>query len=173
LRAWAPHYRHDAWAAALADFGVEDERLAHDLADRFGHERRARHAVFRDSVPALEWARSQNYKLALITNGAPCLQREKLAASQLERYFDVVLISGECGIGKPAFPIFMQALELLGIHAEEATMVGDSIERDIDGARAAGLRGIWINRFRRLPSSSRPPSVIETLHGLPGALAAM
>jgi putative hydrolase of the HAD superfamily len=77
------------------------------------------------------------------------LPREKLAASQLERYFDVVVISGEFGIGKPAVPIYMRALEFLGIHVEAATMVGDRIERDLDGAHAAGIRGVWINRFRR------------------------
>lgn len=173
LRGWAPGYRRGAWAAALADFGVEDDLLAHDLAERFGRERRARHAVFSDAVPSLDWARRHNYKLALITNGASCLQREKLAASQLERYFDVVVISGDFGICKPAVPIYTRALECLGIHAKAATMVGDSIERDIDGAHAAGIRGVWINRFQRTPSSPCPSVVIETLHRLPEALAAL
>ena len=41
------------------------------------------------------------YQLALVTNGAPDLQREKIQGSKLALYFDAILISGEVGIGKP------------------------------------------------------------------------
>ena len=171
LRAWTPSYRSAAWAAALATFGIQDEQLASELAERFGRERRARHAVFGDAAPALEWARRHYGKLALVTNGASCLQREKLAASGLARYFDVIVVSGEVGVGKPAAPIYTQTLELLGVRAAAAAMIGDSLERDVEGARAAGLHAVWINRSRREPATPRPRLEIETLHRLPEALA--
>ena len=171
LRAWTVSYRHAAWAAALASFGIQDERLAQDLAERFGRERRARHAVFPDAAPALEWARRQYRKLALVTNGASCLQREKLAASGLERYFDVIVVSGEVGVGKPSAGIYTLTLERLGVHAAAAAMIGDSLERDIEGARAAGLHAVWLNRSRRTPAGPPPRVEIDTLDELPEALA--
>ena len=85
LRAWAPGYRCAVWAGALATFGIHDEPFARHLAERFGQERRARHAAFSDAAPALEWARRHYSKLALVTNGTSCLQREKLAAADNRR----------------------------------------------------------------------------------------
>jgi putative hydrolase of the HAD superfamily len=172
LRAWVPSYRLAVWAGALATFGVEDEPFACQLAERYGRERRARHATFTDAAPALEWARRHYSKLALVTNGASCLQREKLAASGFERYFDVIAVSGEVGVGKPAAAIYTQTLERLGVRAASAAMIGDSLERDVEGARAAGLHAVWLNRARRTPTAgTRPPLEIESLHGLPEALA--
>ena len=91
----------------------------------------------------------EDYALGLVTNGASCLQREKLEASGLRRFFDVVVVSGEVGVGKPEAAIFRHALARLDAPAEATAMVGDSLARDIDGAVAAGLSAIWINRFRR------------------------
>jgi putative hydrolase of the HAD superfamily len=173
LRAWVPDYRLAAWAAALATFGIQDEPLARELAERYGRERRARHAVFSDAVPALEWARRTYAKLALVTNGASCLQREKLAASGLEPYFDVVVVSGEVGVGKPAAPIYEQTIELLGVRAGAAAMIGDSLERDVQGARAAGLHAVWLNRSQRPAAGPPPPVEIDSLLGLPEALATL
>ena len=48
-------------------------------------------------------------------------------------------------IGKPHRPIFDMALERLGCGAAEAAMVGDSLETDVDGGRAAGLVTVWVD----------------------------
>ncbi len=139
LRAWSPTYRREAWRLALADQGLDDADLAEELGERFGAERRARHETFPDVEAVL---RELPRPLALVTNGASCLQREKLAASGLD--FDVVVVSEELGIGKPDPSVFRHALEQLG--ADEGVMVGDSLARDVDGALAAGLEAVWCNR---------------------------
>src|SRR5438552_10348573 len=46
LHAWAPIYRRDAWADALAEYGIRDTHLAEQLAETFPAERRARHRTF-------------------------------------------------------------------------------------------------------------------------------
>jgi putative hydrolase of the HAD superfamily len=101
-------------------------------------------------------------------------KREKLTAAGLDDYFDVVAIPGEFGIGKPEPSIFEYTLSLLGSDREHAVMVGDSLARDVDGAIAAGLRAVWVNRS----GSSRPedhPGLVEitTLSDLPRALQAL
>ena len=153
--AWAPAYRRDAWALALADQGVEDPALAAELGERFGAERRGRHHTFADVAAALDELSA--HPMAVVTNGAACLQREKLAASGLEDRFDAVVVSGELGVGKPDASVFRHALSLLG--AERGVMIGDSLDRDIDGALAAGRDAVWINRFGSGPGREGVPEI--------------
>ena len=49
-------------------------------------------------------------------------------------------------MAKPEPAIFVHALSQLGVDADRAVMIGDSLERDVDGAAAVGIRGIWLNR---------------------------
>jgi putative hydrolase of the HAD superfamily len=166
LRAWAPTYRREAWANALADQGVDDGDLAAELGERFAVERRARHHTFADVAPALDALAGP---LAIVTNGASCLQREKLAASGLEARFDAVVVSGDLGVGKPDASVFWHALALVG--ADHGVMIGDSLERDIDGALAAGLDAVWINRFGQPGPGRDGVPEIASLAELPDALS--
>jgi phosphoserine phosphatase len=170
LRAWSPTYRREAWRLALADAGVHDDELAAELGETFGRERRRRHETFADVVATLELAR-RSHRLGLITNGASCLQREKLEASGLAGYFEVVVVSGDLGIGKPDPTVFDHAVARLDADPRETTMVGDSLVKDVDGARAAGLRGVWLNRLRA-PRPADRPDLIE-IAGLDALLPAI
>ena len=171
LRAWAPDFRREAWRRALADQGVDDDALAAELGERFGAERRARCETFADAAAALDALRGE-YALALVTNGASCLQREKLAASGLAGRFDAIVVSGDLGAGKPDPAIFAHALAALGADPGAAVMVGDNLVNDVDGALAAGLRAVWLNRDGRQRPAERPEVVeIDDLDALPAALA--
>ncbi|HEX3874441.1 MAG TPA: HAD family hydrolase [Solirubrobacteraceae bacterium] len=170
LRAWAPVYRREAWTRALADFGVDDDALADRLGDAFGVQRRRLHQTFPDAVRALTALRRSN-RLGLITNGASCLQREKLAASGLAGHFDAIVVSGDLGTCKPDARVFRRALGLLDADPRRTTMVGDNLERDVDGAIAAGLDAIWLNRSAAPRPDDRPDLVeIPDLDALPGVL---
>jgi len=168
-RDWAAGYRTQAWRIALADHDIVDPALAELLGERFGIERRLRHEAFADVRPALDDLR-RTHALALVTNGASCLQREKLAGSGLaETDFDVVVISGDVGIAKPKPAMFRHALDRLGAAAADAVMVGDSLERDVCGAEAAGIRGIWLNRdgaSRAEPNGHLEISALTELRGM-------
>ena len=98
---------------------------------------------------------ASDYTLALLTNGAPDLQREKIAASGLEPFFKAIAVSGEHGIGKPKPEIFHRLHRELEVSPEEVVMVGNSLERDIAGARNAGIRSIWV----RVPGSEEHADV--------------
>jgi putative hydrolase of the HAD superfamily len=162
-REWAAGYRTQAWRMALADHSIVDPALAELLGERFGIERRLRHEAFPDARPALEALRP-THELALVTNGASCLQREKLAGCGLaEEDFDAVVISGDLGTGKPGREIFAHALGLLGVGADRAVMVGDSLKRDVEGAEAAGIRGIWLNRGGQRAPAPNGHTQISTL----------
>jgi phosphoserine phosphatase len=171
MREWSPGFRREAWRRALQRQGVQDDALAAELGERFGDERRARHETFEDAAPALDALRGE-YRLALVTNGASCLQREKFEASGLTDRFDAVVVSGDLRSAKPDPAVYAHALEALGARPGDGVMVGDSLANDVDGPLAAGLGGIWLNRDGKARPADRPDlREIAGLDELPAALA--
>ncbi|QHW34511.1 HAD family hydrolase [Paenibacillus rhizovicinus] len=146
LQQLAPGYRKDAWTRGLLALGVDDPALGAQLAEQFPAERRKRPYVYEETFAVLDKLKG-SYKLLLLTNGSPDLQREKLAGvPAIVPYFDHIVISGEFGKGKPAAEIFHHALERLGIEPEHGIMVGDKLTTDILGANTIGMTSVWINR---------------------------
>jgi putative hydrolase of the HAD superfamily len=169
FRAWAPGYRRAAWRAALEALGLHDDALAEELADLFVEQRRMLHRPYPETRAVLGLLRDcGEHRLELLTNGLPCLQREKIHGAGLEAYFDAVCVSGDVGVGKPDPRPFRLLLEQLESPAQRASMVGDNPERDILGAQAAGVTAIWIDRGTRQPVEGVVPELrITTLQELP------
>jgi putative hydrolase of the HAD superfamily len=173
LRAWATAYRVEVFSRALALQGRDvPPDAAAFLSGEFASTRRARQRL----LPGARELMSElsSYSLALLTNGAPDLQREKIAASGLEPFFKAIAVSGEHRIGKPNAEIFHRLLGELGVSPSEAVMVGNSLERDIAGARNAGIRSIWI----RVPGSEEladvtPDHTITALSEIPAILESL
>lgn len=158
LEQLAPTYRRDAWTNALRSLGVNDDELGAKLAEQFPAERRLRPIVYEETFRILD-ALKGKYKLLLLTNGSPDLQREKLkGVPELALYFDHIVISGEFGEGKPAASIFKHALERLGIEPDHGMMVGDKLTTDILGANTIGMASVWINRHGMVRSDEIIPT---------------
>ena len=155
LRDWSADYKIRAWSDALRDLEIDDDALAAELAQFFERDRRTRHIVFPETPRVLEELK-KHYKLALITNGAIDIQRDKIEGSKLGNFFDPIIISGEVGSGKPNPKLFQMALERLAVTPEETVMIGDSLSRDIGGARAVGIRTIWVNRYQNTIAEHHP-----------------
>jgi putative hydrolase of the HAD superfamily len=173
LRAFTPGFRRGVWRAALAALGVSDDELAADLAERFRVARREAETIDPQAEPLLQ-ALSSRYRLALVTNGAGDVQREKLSRTPFARYFAEVVVSAEEGVGKPDPELFRIAARRLDREPRESVVVGDSLARDVAGAKAAGMRAVWIDR--RLSEEREGPSPdarVERLSDLPAALDAL
>jgi len=163
LQHWVFQYRHEAWLHALGEQDIVDIDFAAELARLFADDRPRRHIVYPDAEPTLQLL-NKTYRLGLLTNGAPGIQRPKIEGSGLGHYFDVTIISGEIGIGKPDPRIFRHTIDRLNVTADEAVMVGDSLERDIIGAQQADIRPIWITRAEMLlPNDAVPVDKITSL----------
>ncbi|MFS0838132.1 HAD family hydrolase [Paenibacillus sp. 1P03SA] len=173
LQALAPGYRKEAWTRGLAALGVNDPELGARLAEQFPAERRSRPIVYEETFEVLAELK-KSYKLLLLTNGSPDLQREKLAGvPELAPYFDHIVISGDFGDGKPAVTIFNHAMELLGLKAEECVMVGDKLTTDILGSFRCGMKNMWINRHGMLfNGEAKPTFEITSLRDIRGILEA-
>ena len=94
------------------------------------------------------------------------MQWTKLATCGLAAWFDAVAISGACGVGKPDPAFFAIVLAQLGVPPAGAVMIGDSWERDVVGARCAGVAAIWVSYGRPVPEVPSDVRIIESVGDL-------
>jgi putative hydrolase of the HAD superfamily len=122
--------------------------------------------VFPDVMPALAAIRALGPSLGIVSNFDSRVRRI-LEGLGLASWFRSVTLSSEVGATKPARAIFARALERHGVDPTQAVHVGDSRVEDCEGARAAGLRAVLIDRGGR--HTDRPGLVrVGTLAALPG-----
>jgi putative hydrolase of the HAD superfamily len=78
---------------------------------------------------------------------------------------DAVVTSAEAGAPKPAAAVFERALALTGAAPAQAVHVGDSLDNDVEGALAAGIRPVFVARA----GAAAPPNVavVASLAELP------
>ena len=120
--------------------------------------------LFEDVMPVLQELRNAELRIALVSNGIRDLT-EFVGHHRLD--VDAIVDSRSHGRVKPHPTIFQAALVALGVAPGDAVMVGDSIEEDIEGARALGMRAILIDREERHPDVDER---LTDLYGLPAAL---
>jgi HAD superfamily hydrolase (TIGR01549 family) len=120
--------------------------------------------LFEDALPVLEELRAAELRLGLVSNGIRDLH-EFVAHHRLD--VDAIVGSRAHGYVKPHPTIFQAALQQLGVEPAGAVMVGDSLEEDVEGARALGMRAILIDRDDRHPDVDER---LTDLYGLPAAL---
>jgi putative hydrolase of the HAD superfamily len=108
-----------------------------------------------DAAPALRELRRRGLRLVVASNW-DCSLRAVLERAGLAVLVDGVAGSAEVGARKPDRALFEAALRLARCAAGEAVHVGDSPVNDVDGARAAGIRPVLVDRDGR---GERPPEV--------------
>ena len=173
LHAWCPAFREGVWREALAALGAVNDDLAVRLGAHYPKERRKRLNLMPDALEIVRGFR-EKMPVALLTNGAPSLQREKIDTLNLAPEFDVITISGELGIGKPKPEIFLKTAEKLGVAAADCVMVGNSLERDIAGGNGAGMRTVFLSiPGAREEGAGTPDATISALSELPAAIDAL
>jgi len=151
---------------AFDRLGLAEHETARELADVFTHESEERVAPFEGAIETLQRLRERGHALALVTNGSSQFQRRKLERFELAGFFEVVLIEGELGFGKPDRRVFERALAAVGAEPALAWMVGDNLGADVAGAQGLGIRTVWMDvRRQGLPEDApaRPDHVLERL----------
>jgi putative hydrolase of the HAD superfamily len=140
-----------ASAAGYTDFLIEEAFAVFDDA-------RNEVELFPEARPALRALR-ERYTVIAVTNG-----NAKLDKIGIDDLFDGHINAAAAGAAKPERRIFDAAVEAGGASADETLHVGDHPLYDIQGARDAGLRTVWVNRNSdRWPSEFAAPD-IEVRH---------
>ena len=104
-----------------------------------------RFRAFADVAPALARLRAAGHALVVVSNWDVSLHAA-LERTGLRSLVDGAVSSAEAGASKPDPAIFARALGLAGARADEAVHVGDSLDHDVAGALAAGLRAVLVAR---------------------------
>jgi putative hydrolase of the HAD superfamily len=128
-------------------------------------ERAANFELYDDVLPVLADLRERGLKIGLVSNTG-----RDLDAFVTHHGLDVdaAISSRVHGKTKPHESIFRAMLQRLNVRPEEAAMVGDSLEDDVEGARALGMRAILVDREGRHPEWG--PERLDDLRELPAAL---
>ncbi|MEM8485281.1 MAG: HAD-IA family hydrolase [Bacteroidota bacterium] len=142
---------HNQFPTVKAVLGILPETTAFDLTelDRIA-ETIALHELghIPESYADVLHQLAQTHQLAVV---ADIWSEKSLWIIELERagvldLFDVQIYSSDIGSVKPSAKPFLRAIEALGVSKSACVMVGDSARRDIGGAEAAGIAGIWIGK---------------------------
>jgi putative hydrolase of the HAD superfamily len=130
------------WANIVRDsVGVDDPELFESLHAWYAQPRAW--WVDRDALVALAATARQGARLAIVSNFDTRL-RMLYHRFALDRLFSALVCSAEVGVEKPDPWIFHLACRCVGVAPEEAVHVGDDEERDVHGARAAGLTAVHL-----------------------------
>lgn len=124
--------------------------------------------VYPEVPEVLRALRERDIALAVVSNFDSRLP-PLLDALGLAEFFDAVVCSGEAGAAKPDGAIFAHALAALGVEASEALHVGDNRETDYDGARAAGIEALLVDRGTTANRAGTIPDLRGILNRLAGA----
>ncbi|MCI4372467.1 MAG: HAD family hydrolase [Thermoplasmata archaeon] len=123
-----------------------DANQASELSRRY----RELYQRLRRPVPgAPEFVRrvARRVRVGMVTNNERLEQEEKLRFLGLADVIDPLVASAQEQVAKPDPRIFAIALKRADVRPSEAVMVGDSWRNDVLGARSAGVRPVWFNRF--------------------------
>ncbi|NIM27101.1 MAG: HAD-IA family hydrolase [Gammaproteobacteria bacterium] len=167
-----PEMEHDLtglrrrWLHHLAEsFGFGPELV--DPAFRVFWEHRNAVTLFEEAHALLDGMR-ERYAVGAITNGNADVHHIGIG-----HYFDFVITAAEAGAAKPQPEIFHAALSAAGVDAHQAVHVGDDPKRDVHGAKAVGMRTVWINvDGKPWPGGASPDAEIRTLDQLEPVLDA-
>ncbi len=114
------------------------------------------------SKKTLQFLRKKGIKTWIITDSITYTQLRKLERLNLSEDIDILITSEEAGTEKPHSWGFLLACHKAGVLASESLMVGDNIERDIDGAQWIGMKGIWINRHGKKNKGINAHFIVQT-----------
>lgn len=132
---------YDLWAKWLLPELPEEklQAICHEMTYQYRQVKGKRHIVD-GGLEVIRTLHQRGYKLGIISN---LIGEEEipnwLRDDGLEQYFDALVLSSVCHIRKPDPAMYWMGCEQLGLKPEECASVADNLNRDITGAKAAGI----------------------------------
>jgi len=126
------------------------------------------------AVELVRELRASGARLAVISNAIyqPFLEWS-LASFGLDSDFDAVVSSARAGYYKSRPEIYRHTLATLGVPARRAVHIGDSLRFDVEGAGAAGMRTVWLDRSGDGAGDGRADLTVTSLQGLAATVLAL
>ena len=90
----------------------------------------------------MECLKKHGMRIMICTDLTAHIQHRKIEALGIAEEINFLVTSEEAGVEKPAPEVFAFCLEKLKLSAEEVCFIGDDLRKDVEGAKAAGMRAI-------------------------------
>lgn len=90
----------------------------------------------------MECMKKHGMRIMICTDLTAHIQHRKIEALGIAEEINFLVTSEEAGVEKPAPEVFAFCLEKLKLSAEEVCFIGDDLRKDVEGAKAAGMRAI-------------------------------
>lgn len=119
---------------------------------------------------ALEYLNARDIRMGIVTNGKSPFQERNVRTLARSEYFEITLVSDAVGIRKPDRRIFELACAKLDAKIELSIFVGDNPVADIQGAKQAGMKTIYVPVDDQAEACVYADSTVTDLQDLPGAL---
>ncbi|MFD7817725.1 HAD family hydrolase [Streptomyces sp. NPDC059785] len=160
-----PAMRRHVWRRTLTDCGVEptDDSLDRIIA-QFDAQQRA--GIRPDpELPRLIGRLAHRYRLAVCSNGEGTQTRTKLERAGLLQHFELIVCGMDEHVRKPDPELFRRCCRALGIPPQHCLYIGDDWRNDVDAARRAGLRPLWIptDPAAAVPEGEQSPPRFPTI----------
>lgn len=129
--------------------------------------------LYNDVKPCLKELKARGIKSAIISDGIPIKQYEKILRLGIDDLIDLTIISDEIGIRKPNPKLFDHCLKRFGFAGEETIYVGDRIDKDIIPALLNNIHSVYIHRGGKydtyktgfkIPEGTKPDYEISDLN---------
>lgn len=133
--------------AALGHFGVDlgEGELSHLWLSEYSRLQPSYVRAFEDVAPVLDALDAAGIPYGAVSNNVHDYQRAKLDSAGLSR-ITVLVGTDTVGVPKPDPAIYLEGVRRLGTAPGDTLYIGDNRLLDADGATAAGLLGVWLNR---------------------------
>lgn len=136
--------RAERFSKTFIQLGIHPDSVPHQFEDDYVSISPTKTNLFEAAEEVLAYLQ-QKYSLHIISNGFKETTLTKMNLSNLNPYFENVIISEDVGVNKPNPQIFEYALDKAKATKAESVMIGDSLEADIYGALGFGLDAIFFN----------------------------
>ena len=137
--------RNDRFLLTLKTVDLKDKKLSVKIGDYYINESPLKTELFPHTLEILEYLKSKNYKLLILTNGFKEVQTKKLNNCKIDKYFDKLICSEDIGYQKPRPEVFHYALSSMNAKKTESIMIGDDLKNDVYGAHNYGIDSVFFN----------------------------
>ena len=136
----------EAFTAVCEHFGVRPLPIVISKLVGLWNKNKLFAIPYPDTKETLQMLKDKGIKLAIVSNANKGAVEDVIAKHDLAGYFDAVVISYQHGVLKQDGELYKIALKELKVPVKDALVVGDSLETDIKGADAAGIKAVLVDR---------------------------
>ncbi|MGB9807926.1 MAG: HAD family hydrolase [Thermosulfidibacteraceae bacterium] len=96
--------------------------------------------LFPDTLEVLRELKKRGFKMGILSDAQGVFTYSEIRMLGLDVFFDYILFSTEFGFKKPDPRLFRMVATILDTPPEDTLYVGDSVKRDLVGAKAIGMK---------------------------------